>query len=210
MPTLDNKSLSLRALRAAACAISTVLSLSLVLFTHQRELIPLYGSGPTSYSLYKIAFVAIFASSIQPFRTSLRRNSLYAALSLTLAPNATYWIAVWSSRWKDPVWGPAFTHATVLGPLVFVLTTFVVEMEALDVSFFIDLKWSANKKSLQAKISSNAHVTKKASVIVRIIRGGISFVVAVTLARRLWAGTIFYNFSDSQIVSAHSLIHICI
>ena len=140
MPTLDNKSLGLRALRAAACAVSTVLPLSLVIFTHQRELIPLYGSGPTSYSLYKIAFVAIFVSSIQPFRTSLRRNSLYAALSLTLAPNATYWIAVWSSRWKNPVWGPAFTHATVLGPLVFVLTTFAVEIEALDVSFFIDLK----------------------------------------------------------------------
>lgn len=137
IPTLDKKSF---ALRAAACAISTILPLSLVIFTHQRELIPLYGSGPTSYILYKIAFVVIFASSIQPFRTSLRRNSLYAAISLTLAPNATYWMAVWSSRWKDPVWGPAFTHATVLGPLVFVLTTFVVEIEALDVSFFIDLK----------------------------------------------------------------------
>jgi hypothetical protein len=174
--------MGLRALRAA-CAISTVLPLSLVIFTHERELIPLYGSGPTSYSLYKFAFVAIFASSIQPFRTSLRRNSLYAALSLTLAPNATYWIAVRSSRWKNPVWGPAFTHATVLGPLVFVLTTFVIEIE-------------------QVKIFSNAHITKKASVIVRIIRGGISYVVAVTLARRLWAGNILYNISDSQIVSA--------
>jgi hypothetical protein len=184
MSTLDSdsKSLGLRALRAA-CAISTVLPLSLVIFTHERELIPLYGSGPTSYSLYKFAFVAIFASSIQPFRTSLRRNSLYAALSLTLAPNATYWIAVRSSRWKNPVWGPAFTHATVLGPLVFVLTTFVIEIE-------------------QVKIFSNAHITKKASVIVRIIRGGISYVVAVTLARRLWAGNILYNISDSQIVSA--------
>ena len=142
MPTLNSnlKSLRLRALRVAACAISTVLPLSLVIFTHQRELIPLYGSGPTSYMLYKIAFVAIFLSSTQPFRTSLRQNSLYAALSLTLAPNATYSIAVWSSRWKNPVWGPAFTHATVLGPLVFVLTTFVVEIEAIDVSFFKDLK----------------------------------------------------------------------
>jgi hypothetical protein len=192
MSTLDSdsKSLGLRALRAA-CAISTVLPLSLVIFTHERELIPLYGSGPTSYSLYKFAFVAIFASSIQPFRTSLRRNSLYAALSLTLAPNATYWIAVRSSRWKNPVWGPAFTHATVLGPLVFVLTTFVIEIE-------------------QVKIFSNAHITKKASVIVRIIRGGISFAVAVTLARRLRAGNIFNNISDSQIVSAHPFIYFCV
>ena len=137
MLALDDKSLGLRALRAA-CAISTVLPLSLVIFTHQRELIPLYGSGPTSYLLYKIAFAAIFASSIQPFRASLRRNLLYAALSLTLAPNATYRIAVWSSRWKYAVWGPAFTHATVLGPLAFVLTTFAVEMEDLDVSFSVE------------------------------------------------------------------------
>jgi hypothetical protein len=157
MPTfdIDNKSLGSKVLRTAACAISTVLPLSLVIFTHQRELIPLYGSGPTSCSLYKIAFLVIVASSIQPFRTSLGRNSLYAALSLTLAPNATYWIAVWSSRWKNPVWGPAFTHATALGPLVFVLTTFVVEVEALDVSFFIDLKnpdiWSANRNHCRRK-----------------------------------------------------------
>jgi hypothetical protein len=46
-------------------------------------------------------------------------------------------------------------------------------------------------------------------VIVRILRGGISFAVAVTLARRLWAGDIFYNISDSHIVSIHLLTHFC-
>lgn len=114
----------------------TFSTLSLAIFTYQRELVPLYGSGPTSYLIYEIAFAAILASSIHPFRISLQRNLLYAALSLTLAPNATYWIAVWSSRWKDPLWGPAFTHATVLGPLVFVLTTFGVEIQNFDVTFF--------------------------------------------------------------------------
>jgi hypothetical protein len=137
--------------RAAARAISTVLPLSLVIFTHHRELIPLYGSGPTSYLLYKIAFAAILASSIHPFKISLRRNSLYAALSLTLAPNATYWTAVWSSRWKDPLWGPAFTHAIVLGPLAFVLTTFVVEIEDLGVNLFQKLIWSVNKEHCRRK-----------------------------------------------------------
>ena len=52
--------------------------------------------------------------------------------------------------------------------------------------------------------------TKKAPVIVRISRGGISFAVAVTLARRLWAGDIFHNISDNQIVSARSLTHFCV
>lgn len=67
-------------LRATSCTISTVLPLSLVIFTYQRELTPLYGSGPTSFLLYKIAFVAILASSLHPFRSSLQRNSLYAVI----------------------------------------------------------------------------------------------------------------------------------
>jgi hypothetical protein len=63
------------------------------------------------------------------------------------------------------------------------------------------------EKTLQANIP---RVTKKAPAIVRIIRGGISFAVAVTLARHLWTGDIFYKISDSQIVSAHSLVYFCV
>ena len=70
IPTLDKKSF---ALRAAACAISTILPLSLVIFTHQRELIPLYGSGPTSYILYKIAFVVEIEALDVSFSIDLKK-----------------------------------------------------------------------------------------------------------------------------------------
>jgi hypothetical protein len=116
--------------------ISVIVPLSLIIFTHEREIIPLYGSGPTSYLLDKIIFAAVIASAIQPICVSLSRNLLYSAIALTLAPNATYWIAVWTSRRKDPLFGPALTHTFALGPLVFLLTTFVAEMEDMHVSIY--------------------------------------------------------------------------
>lgn len=127
-----NQRLVLKAIRL----ISIIVPLSLIIFTHEREIIPLYGSGPTSYLLDKIVFAAVIASAIHPICVSLSRNLLYSAIALTLAPNATYWIAVWTSRRKNPLFGPALTHTFALGPLVFLLTTFVVEMEDMDVSIY--------------------------------------------------------------------------
>jgi hypothetical protein len=128
--SFKNQGLVLKAIRF----ISVIIPLSLIVFTHERELIPLYGSGPTSYLLDKIFFAAAIASAIHPTRVSLSRNFLYNALALTLVPNGTYWVAVWTSRRKDPLFGPAITHIFTLGPLVFLLTKFVVEMEDMDVS----------------------------------------------------------------------------
>lgn len=127
-----NRRLVLKAIRL----ISVIVPLSLIVFTHEREIIPLYGSGPTSYLLDKIVFAAVIASAIHPICVSLSRNFLYSAIALTIAPNATYWIAVWTSRRKDPLFGPALTHTFTLGPLTFLLTTFVVEMEDMDVSIY--------------------------------------------------------------------------
>jgi len=125
------KELGLKALRVT----SIVLLLSLVIFTHERELVPLYASVPTTYLLKKVVFSAAIASAAHPIRVSLKRNLLYTALALTLAPNATYWIAVYTARWKDPMLGPTVTHLTTLAPLVFLLTTFVVEMEDTEVCY---------------------------------------------------------------------------
>ncbi|KAF8165481.1 spermidine synthase [Crassisporium funariophilum] len=179
MSTPNYRSLGL----TAACVISVVLPLSLVIFTHQRELTPLYGSGPTCFLLDKIVLAAIVASVTQPFKVSRSRNLLYAALALTLAPNATYWVAVWTSRRKDAVLGPAITHATVLGPVVFILTTFVAEMEDMT--------------SLKSKTGSSS---REAPIVLRLVRGGICYLISNALAQRLWSPTtLFYNVSDSQI-----------
>jgi len=116
----------------AAGVLAVALPLSLVIFTYEREIVPLYASGPTLYLLDKVVMTAMLLSSLQPFRIPLKWNLLATALALTLAPNATYWVAVKTAKIKDPVLGPAITHAAVLGPLAFLLTTFVAEMDDPD------------------------------------------------------------------------------
>ena len=102
-----------------------VLPLSLVVFLYERALVPLYGTGPTTFLLNKVILCAILVSALQPCRILTSNTWLSTAVAFTFAPNATYWTAVWTSKFlKDPVLGPALTHALVLGPLVFVLTTF--------------------------------------------------------------------------------------
>ena len=113
----------------AAGVLAVALPLSLTIFTYVREIVPLYGLKPTTLLLEAVTFGAILFSSVQPFPIPLKTNLLLAAIAFTLAPNATYWIAVWTARRKDPLWGPAITHALVLAPLTFFLSTFVVEMD---------------------------------------------------------------------------------
>lgn len=103
-------------------AVPIVVALSFVIFTYERELVPLYGSGPTNFLLNKIGFVSALLSSIQPFRVNRSYSLLLAAIALTAAPNATYWVGVWSSRRGDPLLGPAIAHVAVLAPVVFLLT----------------------------------------------------------------------------------------
>lgn len=112
-------------------------TLSITTFAHRRSLIPLYGSGPTAYLLNSTVLAAVLASSALPINISLKRNLLYAAIACSLAPNATYWIGVWTSRERWPLLGPAITHTTALGPLAFILTTFVVQSRGTtDVTIF--------------------------------------------------------------------------
>jgi hypothetical protein len=113
----------------AAGVLAVALPLSLTIFTYVREIVPLYGLEPTTMLLEPVIFGAILFSSVQPFPIPMKTNLILTAVSFTLAPNASYWIAVWTARRKDPVWGPAITHAFVLAPLTFFLTTFVVEMD---------------------------------------------------------------------------------
>jgi len=127
-----SSSVLLKALETKVAGVLKVaLPLSLVIFTYDREITPLYGA-PTSLLLDKVLLAAILLSAIQPFRIPKQIRSLLAALALTFAPNTTYWVAAWTARRTNPVWGPAITHAFVLGPLSFLLATFVVEMEDPD------------------------------------------------------------------------------
>jgi hypothetical protein len=108
-----------------------LLPLSLILFAYERALTPLYGSGPTNHTLSRVAVNASLAAAVHPFRISPTQIWLFAALGLTLAPNATYWVAVWTARRKDPVWGPTITHLVVLTPLIFIWTICAIDLAAV-------------------------------------------------------------------------------
>ncbi|RDB19898.1 hypothetical protein Hypma_012759 [Hypsizygus marmoreus] len=165
------------ALETASVAFS-LLSLSLVLFAYERALIPLYGSGPTTFLLNKIVLATVLVAAVHPFDVSLTRNWLYTALDLSAAPNTAYWVAVYTSRRKEPVLGPAITHVVTLAPLVFFLTTSILE---------------ANLKHKRKKWF-------RSPLGFRLASAGLTYIVATLLSQRLWARASFLNsISESQI-----------
>jgi len=103
----------------ARVLLMTLVPISLVLLAQQRILTPLYGSYPALYHLNTVAFIAISASALSPFRARKSWNWLAAGFLLTVAPNASYWVAVWTARKGWILLGPALVHAAVVAPLLF-------------------------------------------------------------------------------------------
>ncbi|KAK2466436.1 hypothetical protein APHAL10511_002078 [Amanita phalloides] len=152
------------------------LSLSLILFAYERALVPLYGTGPTNYHLAPILLSAMLASAGQPLHVSRRYSLLLSAIALSAAPKATYWVGVITSRRKQPIFGSAFTHASVLGPLAFVLTTYLV------------------------KSDSRIQQASRHSVLKHLGIAFISYWTTLQLSRALWPRVaLLRRISDSQI-----------
>ncbi|KAJ3799211.1 spermidine synthase [Lentinula aff. detonsa] len=121
-------------LQASLTGLSLSFPLSLVLFTYERAVIPIYASVPTKLYLPHFTLLALAIPHLSSF-IYLRKLSQWkryiAGLALALAPNATYWVAIWTARWKDPYLGPAILHAVVLVPLVFAVANCVISHMAL-------------------------------------------------------------------------------
>ncbi|KAG6903427.1 hypothetical protein C0995_005450 [Termitomyces sp. Mi166 len=170
-------------------AIVGLVTISLVLFIYERSLIPIYATGPTTYLLNPIIAVAVLLAVLNPISISTSRNWLYTALDLAAAPNATYWVSVWTSRKHDPLWGPIITHAVVLVPLIFFLTTSVVEAQA-----------STRKM----------HVTRP-PLTYRVLATGMCFVAGKELSQRVWAKQAYLNnISESQIFLGLACLSWCL
>ncbi|KAG6910941.1 hypothetical protein DXG01_005995 [Tephrocybe rancida] len=168
---------------AAPQAISAIVGLaaiSLVLFFYERALIPIYATGPTNHLLDPILGATVLLAAINPVSISTSWNWLYTSIALAAAPNATYWVSVWTSRKKDPVLGPAITHATVLAPIIFFLTTSVVE---------------AQLTSAQRKM----HITRP-PLVYRVVAAAVCFAVGKGVSHRVWAKQAFLNqVSESSV-----------
>lgn len=105
-------SVLLNALSKTASVIVLV-TLSLVTFAYRRYLEPLYGSGPTNHHFTKVVWAACIAGSFGPTLPILPAT-LTAGLLLLAMPNSAYWVAVYSGRLGDPVWGPVITQLVEL------------------------------------------------------------------------------------------------
>jgi len=112
----------------ARVLLMTLVPISLVLLAQQRILTPLYGSYPTLHYLNTVAFIAISVSTFSPFKPRKSWNWLAAGFLLTVAPNASYWVAVWAARKGWILLGPALVHAAVVAPLLFVFTSILVQV----------------------------------------------------------------------------------
>ncbi|KAJ6628906.1 hypothetical protein B0H10DRAFT_1777443 [Mycena sp. CBHHK59/15] len=165
-----------------ACRVVTnlgvLIALSLVLFIYERALIPVYGSGPTTYALSPAVLSAILVAAAHPRRMSQIRTVLFAGLLFTFAPLATYWVAVKTARWNRPVLGPIVTHFSVLVPLLFVLTTF----------------------ALFESPASSQKLRPRTPLAYRLSKGAICFIGAIGLSHTLWPKARYLNnISETQV-----------
>ncbi|KAJ7597289.1 spermidine synthase [Mycena floridula] len=115
-------------------SLSTVfvaLSLSLTLFLYHRALVPIYGSIPSNFLFDRIllaTFLINFAS--RPLWKVLEQNKwIISTIIMLMAPNALYFVPVFTARWRDPQLGPALTHLAVLVPLVSSWTWFLQTLD---------------------------------------------------------------------------------
>jgi hypothetical protein len=143
---------------AAMISASFVLWTMLLSFSYAyaQSLLPLYGSTPTRLHLEHIAFTVVAAAMVTPPlvaeyigpRRSSGANLVFISGPLLLiAPFTTYWIAVYSSRMKDPVWGPVITHFMVLVPITYLLAVAAIN---LNVSVFLQ---NRSKRNHSRKLS---------------------------------------------------------
>lgn len=154
------------------------LSFSLIVFVYDRTLVPLYGTGPTSYLLGTVLLGVMLISAMLPFHMSRLHNIFYVAVGLMITPKATYWVGVLTARWRLPVFGPAITHAVVLGPLGFLLVTLLLREGLLGVN----------------------HPRRPRSWLLRLAIASLSWCSTIQLSRRLWPHIApLRQISDSQI-----------
>lgn len=116
-PTKPPERSPLVAAVANAASIFTLLTLSLVTHEYQQVLEPLYATAPVQHHLNKVIWSAVILSSLVP--TLPKASILVAGILITILPTSAYWVAAYTGRNHDVIWGPVITHLSVLGPVLF-------------------------------------------------------------------------------------------
>ncbi|RDX53922.1 hypothetical protein OH76DRAFT_1399093 [Lentinus brumalis] len=133
-------------------AIGVLLGLSLVTWAYRRALEPQYGSAPASLHLGKVVWSASILGSFAP-TVPVGRATLGLALLLYALPSATYYVAAYTARLGDPIWGPVATHLIVLLP---VLSLGVAIVKALQEAPYNKEDVSAPQSSITLPVCATA------------------------------------------------------
>ena len=126
--------------------------LSLAVFTYERAVIPLYAAGPTRYLLNTIILASIGLAGL--FSISAKRTLFTTSLLLACAPSTSYWVAVYTARMRDPLWGPAVTHIVVIAPIVILFTSFALEFDVSILLLWWATAWTLSPVSWLASTES--------------------------------------------------------
>ncbi|KAK7675897.1 hypothetical protein QCA50_021162 [Cerrena zonata] len=102
---------------ANAASVITLLTLSLVTYEYQHVLEPLYATAPVQYHLNKVIWSAVILSSLVPALP--KASILVAGILITILPTSAYWVAAYTGRNHDVIWGPVLTHLSVLAPVLY-------------------------------------------------------------------------------------------
>ncbi|CAL1701230.1 unnamed protein product [Somion occarium] len=102
---------------ANTLSILTLVTLSFVIFEYQRLLEPLYATAPVEYHLNKVIWSACILGSFAP--TLPNAAVLAAGILAALLPTSAYWVAAYTGRYHDVIWGPVVTHLLVLAPILY-------------------------------------------------------------------------------------------
>ena len=121
---LDRASSPAEGALANTLSLVVLTALSLVTFGYQHALEPLYGSAPTQWHLNKIVWLSCIVGSFAPTLPMLPTLFVGGVL-LTAMPYTSYWVAVYTGRMGNAIWGPIATHLVVLAPILYLGLTII-------------------------------------------------------------------------------------
>ena len=101
----------------AACIV-VLLGVSLATYGYNRALEPLYGTAAVEHHLNKIVWSICIAGTSLP-ALPVWPSILFTGCLLCAMPQTVYWVAVWTGRMGDPIWGPVITHFAIIAPVMY-------------------------------------------------------------------------------------------
>jgi hypothetical protein len=103
----------------AISAVFLVLALDLIIANHAATLEPIYGSAPTWLHFWNIFRVAALAAMSTPSTVALKIAEYFHIVGSVLfaMPLLSHLLAVHTSRFGNPLWGPVVVHAAILLPI---------------------------------------------------------------------------------------------